>query len=131
MNDVSLAIELLGYADNNLSLQQAKNVLNLITNDGQQKVSSELLKDLVNRVLADAPGNLTVLYGGTIQGEGAGNIVRNMALNDPNLRVIGNTPVADSLEGLKFWIRSIPDCKYYDLYKPTSELIDIYRGIVK
>lgn len=34
MNDVSLAIELLGYADNNLSLQQAKNVLNLITNDG-------------------------------------------------------------------------------------------------
>ena len=56
MNEVSIAIDLLGYVKKDLSLAEAVNVLNLITNDGQLKVSPELLKDLANRVLADTPG---------------------------------------------------------------------------
>ncbi len=51
------------------------------------------MKYLVNQVLANAPGDVTVLYGGKVNGVGFGNIVNEMATHDPCLGVIKNTPV--------------------------------------
>ena len=75
MNEVITAIQALGYTKiKDLDLKEAQKVLNQLTDNGTKKVDPLVLKDLANRVLADAPGDVTVLYGGKVNGVKAGDM---------------------------------------------------------
>jgi hypothetical protein len=91
---VLAVINQLGYPADDLSLAQAQAVLKELTASGTKIVAPDALKDLANRVLADASGEVTVLYGGKIDGVGAGTYANKLADTNSEARVIKNTPAA-------------------------------------
>ena len=71
-----------------ISYDSALALLATLTENGRIATQKEL-RSLASSVSVYADGNVTVLYGGTLAGgDGAGAVVREMAANNSNLRVI-------------------------------------------
>ncbi|WP_140158852.1 calcium-binding protein [Acinetobacter pittii] len=89
----------------NLSLDQGLQALNSLTNNGIDVVDKNILRDLVNRVSADAPGSVTVLYSGEVNSE-VGlkplSIINAMRNNGDDIRVIMESPAAKLLGDIGF-----------------------------
>ncbi len=79
-----------------ITLIQAFNQLEELTKNGRIATQNEL-RLLVNNVSVAAEGNLTILYGGEINGVYSGDIVKEIANNDPNIRWVQKTKAADFL----------------------------------
>lgn len=84
-----------------ISLEEALAKLGTLTTNGRIATQQEL--PLASEASVFAQGSVTVLYGGDLDGGvSAGTVVKNMAANDPNLRVISNAPAADFLNNAFF-----------------------------
>ncbi|GAM31525.1 bifunctional hemolysin-adenylate cyclase precursor [Acinetobacter calcoaceticus] len=84
----------------NLSLDQGLQALNSLTNNGIDVVDKNILRDLVNRVSADASGSVTVLYSGEVNtdvGLRPLSIINAMRNNGDDIRVIMDSPAAHFL----------------------------------
>jgi len=83
-------------------LQEALTQLATLTNNGRIATQQEL-RNLASQVSVYAEGGVTVLYSGALEdGVSAGDVVKEMASNDSNLRVISNTAAAEFLNDDNF-----------------------------
>ena len=89
-----------------ISYEEALKKLEILTEDDRVATQFEL-RSLASEVSVDADGKITVLYGGTLaSGDGAGKVVKAMADNNSDLRVITNTQARLLLED-EFFKRAI------------------------
>lgn len=90
----------LGLPAQNLTFEQGLQALNSLSNNGLDQVDRTVLRDLVNRVSADAPGSVTVLYSGDVNTE-LGlkplTIINAMQRNGDDIRIIQDSPAAKFL----------------------------------
>ena len=100
----------------NLSLDEAFGQLEALTANGP--ATPQQLRALANEVSAYAPGSVTVLYSGELpDGTKAGTLVKTMAAENPDLRIISNTVRADFLNDIRFQnaIADTFDCTVRDI----------------
>ena len=105
MSSVDNILISLGFPSTNLSLDQGLQALNSLTSNGADVVDKNLLRDLVNRVSADALGSVTVLYSGEVNAD-VGlrplSIINAMKNNGDDIRVIMDSPAAQFLGDSSF-----------------------------
>lgn len=105
MSSVDNILISLGFPSTNLSLDQGLQALNSLTSNGADVVDKNILRDLVNRVSADALGSVTVLYSGEVNAD-VGlrplSIINAMKNNGDDIRVIMDSPAAQFLGDSSF-----------------------------
>ena len=95
----------LGLPAHNLTFEQGMQALNSLSNNGLDQVDRTVLRDLVNRISADAPGSVTVMYSGAVNSE-LGlkplTIINAMKNNGDDIRTIQDSPANKFLNNVDF-----------------------------